>query len=373
MNKKILLLSYRLGYSSLIYWDNILSSLQKEFNYLRVFTAWGPLSTKDKKVTTEEKLKGIKYYTNVDKINQKLYFLPLPFFLKDIIAYKPEVIVINEFNLVNFYTLFFRFLYRKTKILLLVESDPYIGQSLPVKNSFRKIYRRYIVKKVDKILTNNEIGKQYLVNYLNTDSKKIIAQPYLASFPDGDYIPKDSEKEIVNFLYVGQLVEAKGIKLLLEVLKSFSEEERKYIHFDLVGGGKLYDYIQDYIQAEKLDFVTCHGLVPFTEISKFYNNADCFILPTLSDYRALVGFEALHYGCAVIDTIYDGAKFEVVEEGKNGYIIDPDDFEQFRDSILSLSKNREKRIRFQEKSLEKSKSFTYDICNGNIINAIKEL
>ena len=371
--KKVLFLSFRLGYSSLIYWDNILSSLQKEFKFLRVFTAWSPLSTKDKTVTTEEKLKGIKHYTNVDTINQKLYFFPLPFFLKDIIADKPEVIVINEFNLVNFYTLLFRFLYRKTKILLLVESDPYMGQPLPLKKSIRKFYRRYIVKKVDKILTNNEIGKQYLVNYLNTDSKKIIAKPYLASFPDGDYIPKDREKKMVNFLYVGQLVEGKGLKFLLEVLQSFSIEERKYIHFDLVGGGELYDFIQEYIQEEKLDFVTCHGLVPFTEISKFYNQADCFVLPTLLDYRALVGFEALHYGCAIIDSVYDGAKFEVVEEGVNGYIINPKNLEQFRKAILTLVQNREKRVLFQEKSLEKSQNFTYDVCNGNIINAIKEL
>ena len=371
--KKVLFLSFRLGYSSLIYWDNILSSLKKEFKSLRVFTAWSPLSTKDKTVTTEKKLKGIKHYTNVNKINQKLYFLPLPFFLKDIIAYKPEVIVLNEFNLVNFYTLFFRFLYRKTKVLLLVESDPFMGQPFPLKYSIRKFYRQYIVKKVDKILTNNTIGKKYLINYLNAPVEKIVVKPYLASYPDGTYIPKDKEKQMVNFLYVGQLVEGKGLKFLLKVLKSLSKEETKYMHFDIVGGGELYDFIQNFIQKENLDFVTCHGLVPFTEISKFYNNADCFVLPTLLDYRALVGFEALHYGCAMIESVYDGAKFEVVEEGKNGYIIDPRNLEKFKKAILILAQDREKRIQFQAKSLEKSQKFTYDICNGNIINTIKEL
>ena len=110
MENKILFISYRLGYESLLYWDNILSSIKSEFKNFRVFTANIPQVTNDKSVTTEQKLTGVKYYYNKNTINHNLSFTPMPFFIIDIIRYKPDVIIINEFNLASFYTVFFRWL-----------------------------------------------------------------------------------------------------------------------------------------------------------------------------------------------------------------------------------------------------------------------
>jgi glycosyltransferase involved in cell wall biosynthesis len=59
--------------------------------------------------------------------------------------------------------------------------------------------------------------------------------------------------------------------------------------------------------------------VPRSEVGKVYQNADCFILPTLSDGYALTQLEALSYGLPVIASQHCG---EAVTHGRNGWILD---------------------------------------------------
>ena len=371
MNQKILFLSYRLGYDSLLYWDTILSNIKKEFNNFRVFTAWESLTTNNKLVKTEEKLKGIKYYHNKNKINQKLYYFPLPFFIIDIIKYKPDLIILNEFNIVSWYTLIFKFLYKNTKVLLLVESDPNIGNIPHKRNTIRHIYRKFIVNNVNLVLTNNKLGKDYLKLYLELNIDKIRQLPYLTSSPNNNKIIRDNTN--IKFLYVGQIIERKGVIFLLKALNLLPKKIKNNIDVDIIGTGNLEIELKKYVDTNNLRCIHFRGKLPFDTLSKYYFEADCFILPTLHDYRALVGFEAISYGCAIIDSIYDGARFEIVEENKNGYIINPKNIEEFKNTILKIIVDKKEREKFKQYSLKKSGNFTHEKCNKNLIKTIKEV
>lgn len=370
--KKVLLLSYRLGYGSLLYWDSILTSLGKNFN-LKVFTANDAQTTKDNSVMTENKITHLKYHKNPTHKDGKLYFFPLPFFIKDIVQYKPDVILLNEFNLANFYTLIFRFLYKKSKFLLLVESDPGLGINKFKKNSIRYYYRKFIANKVDLIQTNNELGKNYLIDYLDISVNKIIAKPYLMSMPElsQNLTLKSSEK--IRFLYVGRLIQIKGIENFLKSLSLLDEMYKEQIEVTIIGDGDLKSELESFSKKNNLFFINFTGKIPFDELSSYYKDADYFVLPTLGDYRALVGFEALFFGCAIIDSIYDGARFEVVEEGVNGFIINPLNIKEFKNTIEKIILNPNMIEVFKRKSLEKSKEFSIDKCNSNLINTISNI
>jgi len=372
--KKVLLLSYRLGYDSLLYWDSILTSIRKEFNSFRVFTSWPSLMTDNKEVSTEEELRGIKYYHNKDRLNQKLYFFPLPFFIYKIIKFKPDVIILNEFNITNFYTVLFKIFYKNSNILLLVESDPGIGKEDYKEKKFRKLLRRFIISRVDKVLTNNNLGFIYLTNYLGSRESKVVVAPYLTSCPPDKIISqKPNNKKMINFLYVGQLVERKGLIYLLKALSLLPEEMQKIISVNIVGGGNLRSSLELFAKDQNMNFVNFLGKVPFEELNTLYQDADCFILPTLHDYRALVGFEAIHYGCSIITSIYDGSRFEIVKDDLNGYIVDPQNIEEFKEAIEKIVIDNEKREIFKKNSLSLSKNYTLEICNNNLINEIKKL
>jgi hypothetical protein len=113
MDKKILLISYRLGMSKLLYWDTILSAIKKEYFNFRVFTAFPKLETNDKSISTEHELDGLKFYKNIGKTNASLLYIPLPFFLIKIYRIKPDLIILNEFNLSCFLCINFQFFFQK--------------------------------------------------------------------------------------------------------------------------------------------------------------------------------------------------------------------------------------------------------------------
>jgi glycosyltransferase involved in cell wall biosynthesis len=374
MDKKVLLLSYRLGYNSLLYWDSILSGVKKKHTNFRVFTAWDNLSTKDKSITTEERLKGIKYYKNKNKINQKLFFIPLPLFLIDVFKYKPDVVILNEFNITSFYMVVYKLLFKKVKLLLLVESDPNVGNKSHTKKGIRYLYRKFITKKVDLIHTNNNLGLKYLVNGLDVNKNSIEVNPYLTSEPLLCKTPERSinEKKI-KFLYVGQHVERKGLINFLEALSILSNADKVKISVDFIGSGNQEKMLKDFSVKNNLTFINFHGQIEFEKLSNYYAEADCFVIPTLHDYRALVGFEALHYKCAVIDSIYDGARFEVVEENKNGFIIDPKDTNTFSQKLHEIISNQKMLEEFKNHSLIISKNYTAQKCTQNLIDSIERV
>ncbi len=373
MNKKILLISFRLGYESLLYWDAILSNIKAKYINFRVFTANKEQVTNDKSVKTEQKLTGLKYYHNKNKINQSLLFIPFPFFIIDIIKYKPNVIILNEFNLACFYTVLFKMFYSNTKILLLVESDPNIGNNKPIKKNIKYFTRKYITNRVDKIVTNNTLGEKYLIEILGSQPSKIKTAPYLTSTPKKTSKYIKTNNSLINFLYVGQLVDRKGIIYFLKALDSLEQNIKNRIVVKIVGDGVLMSFLNNYIEKNNLNFIELTGKIPFEELNHYYQQADCFVLPTLHDYRALVGFEALHFGCAIIDSIYDGARFEVVEEGINGYIIDPKNSKEFTKAILNIVINNELRESFCKKSLQKSSSFSQEKCDKNLIDTLQSI
>jgi glycosyltransferase involved in cell wall biosynthesis len=61
------------------------------------------------------------------------------------------------------------------------------------------------------------------------------------------------------------------------------------------------------------------GPVPRSEVGRIYQEADCFILPTLSDGYALTQLEALSQGLPVIASKHCG---EAVTNGHNGWILE---------------------------------------------------
>ncbi len=96
-------------------------------------------------------------------------------------------------------------------------------------------------------------------------------------------------------------------------------------------------------------------------------------MPTLQDYRSLVSFEALAYGCAIIESDFNGARFESVVDNKNGFIINPKNINEISEKIEFLVKNKDILENFKKKSSELSKNFSYEKCKENLINILKKL
>lgn len=124
-----------------------------------------------------------------------------------------------------------------------------------------------------------------------------------------------SETDFV-FLFVGRLIERKGIKELLFAFSQINNTKAKCI---IVGDGPLKSAVIDAAQ-------TCHNIIyagwlEKTEIIKMYYISDVFVLPAYWEQWGLVINEAMAAGKPVIVTDQVGCVDDLVIDKKTGLLI----------------------------------------------------
>jgi len=369
---KVAWLVTTMGYGdSLMYWENILKQYFKVFPELRIFSS-------DKKVIKSNDKLPFEYSVDLLKIPlgkglggyKKQIILAKPGIIFNLYKYQPDLIVISEFGILSIYAMLFS-LFSKTKVLLLVENHPYKGLALG-QYSIRRYIRKVICYFSDVILTNNMRSKDYLTNIIGVHEDKIIAEAYLVTIIDQNILQgiKLIKPNKTTFLYVGRMLQSKGLYKLVDAICALTEMERKQVVFWMVGDGDDRATIEQLIDSRGVsESFVFFGNQPYEKLSSFYRNADIFVLPTFRDYRALVGFEAISFKLPLLLSIYDGAISEVLEEGKNGYSFDPYDIEDFSNKIKILINNKEQLQKFSDYSYSLSKEYTLGKAVDNLITA----
>lgn len=122
-------------------------------------------------------------------------------------------------------------------------------------------------------------------------------------------------------LFVGADFKRKGVDALLQAFSMLDLKETRLI---IAGKAGKPEYTA---MAEKLGIsknVTFWG--PEKEVDKLYALSDLFVLPTIYDPFSNATIEAMASGLPVITTHYNGVS-EIIEDGVQGYIVDPLDVE----------------------------------------------
>ena len=135
-------------------------------------------------------------------------------------------------------------------------------------------------------------------------------QKYLYEKPQ-----KTTPNEGLQLLYVGSLIQRKGLDLLLPALAKTPQNIRLWI----VGEGQEKDLLQKQCTELKIsDRVEFLGYQEGEPLQKLYRTADAFVLPTREDCFGLVLLEAMCASLPIISSKYaDGAR-DLVSDGENG-------------------------------------------------------
>jgi len=156
----------------------------------------------------------------------------------------------------------------------------------------------------------------------------------IPNFIDDDPLSYDGEKKIsgdIKFilLYVGRLQKQKGVHLLVELIKMFKQEDK--VELWIVGDGEEIENLQCAAGADSR--IRFWGRIKKEKLSWFYNNANLLLLPSICpETFGLVIVEAMAHGLPVI-AFRVGAVTELVENGKNGFIVDIGDIEGMKSKI----------------------------------------
>lgn len=194
----------------------------------------------------------------------------------------------------------------------------------------------------DRIIVNSEWSRQCLVKEGASDHKLEIV-PLVYGEKTQDARPEEDaiHSQPTRVLFLGQIVLRKGIGRLLDAMRLLKEEPVELI---LAGPSEI-----DPSAWADLPKVRWIGPVPRGEVGKIYQNADCFILPTLSDGYALTQLEALSCGLPVIASKHCGA---AVTHGRNGWILENLEPETIAAAIRHAMSEKLPDVRPPEFSLE---------------------
>lgn len=137
----------------------------------------------------------------------------------------------------------------------------------------------------------------------------------------------------VKLIYVGRLIELKGIMFLIDVIKEIKTSKK--FKLTLYGSGELENDIRKKIKQYSLeDRIELYGEFEHTKISQIYREADIFVHPTFRDSGGAVFIEAMshklpivalnqslssdlnEHGCGLFVNV-DQSKDEIVKEFAN--------------------------------------------------------
>jgi len=79
------------------------------------------------------------------------------------------------------------------------------------------------------------------------------------------------------------------------------------------------------------------GFLDHPALARYYAACDVFVLPSIQEAQPLVAMEAMWFGRPVIVTKAIVAAEEMVEQGVNGYIVDPDSVEDLTKRLSGLA------------------------------------
>lgn len=117
---------------------------------------------------------------------------------------------------------------------------------------------------------------------------------------------------------VGQFIYRKGFDILISAWMYMKPEYTLLI----IGGGELEPELAEMIRDNSLKNVYLLGFRRKEELYKYYLASDLFILPTREDIWGLVVNEAMACGLPVITTNKCIAGMELIEDNKNGFVIE---------------------------------------------------
>lgn len=148
-------------------------------------------------------------------------------------------------------------------------------------------------------------------------------------------------------LSVGSFAPHKGHRFLIEALPIVLATV-KNVQFVLVGDGKMKDPLVSQVQSTGLaSHVQFTGVQPASALPKWYQAADLFVIPSLSEGTPNVLIEAMACGLPIVATNVGGVG-EIIKHGVNGLLVAPQSADDLSDSLLSLIKNPELRTRLAQ-------------------------
>lgn len=266
---------------------------------------------------------------------------------------KPDIIHCQGIQ-VGISALFAKFFLKIPYVVWCQGSDVYLNWR------FKKIVSGLTFSMADKVIV--------LTRHMGQELKKITNKTTIV-LGNGVNTEKFSHNHQKNpnklILFVGSLKSVKGVKYLIEAFHLLNKDI-KNVKLTILGDGDQKKYLEQK-SGELLDQnIFFFGRASSEDIIKYMSMADLLVLPSLSEGFPIVILEAFAAGLPVISTNVRGLP-EIVEDGKNGFLVEPKNPQQLSKKILVLLKDENLRKKMSINNLKKVEGYSWDSVVSKLI------
>lgn len=209
---------------------------------------------------------------------------------------------------------------------------------------YRVVEKKYL-QSVDGFIFNSETTKGVVNGLIGNGLPEIVAFPPTDRFGEAiseEEIEERSKQKELNILFLGNVIERKGLLTLLQALTQIPNTNYQ---LDIVGGltaePEYVKTIQTYIADNNLSsFVFLHGALNNQPLIDRLKSAHILVVPSSYEGFGIVYLEGMGFGLPAIGATL-GAASEVIEHGRTGFLIQPGDAQGLADQLQLLSERRD--------------------------------
>jgi glycosyltransferase involved in cell wall biosynthesis len=157
---------------------------------------------------------------------------------------------------------------------------------------------------------------------------------------------KRESSEIPTILFLGKLLEAKGVSTLLEAAENLKFKGVPY-RLLIGGNGEAHFFMAESKRRGLSDRVSFLGWVAGDEKLRLLSEADIFVLPSRSEGFPVSIVEAMSFGIPIVSTRIPGVT-DAITHDHEGLLVPPDDVVALTGAIASLIDGDELRGRLSQ-------------------------
>lgn len=231
---------------------------------------------------------------------------------------------------------------------------------LSKKFPFVKYFIRHAVRHAQGLICNSNYTARQLADLTGVELSRIRVIPFGATVSIRP-AAKNPGKPVKDMLYVGRLIERKGVTYLLDALPKIAA--RANVHLHIVGDGNKAGELKQQAYSKGLEALTTfHGMVSNEQLEQLYRDADVFVLPAIVDSRGdteglgIVLVEALAFQTPVVASDVGGIS-DVIRHGETGILVAQKDADALADAVVELLDNPERAKRLVNAGMAHAQSY----------------
>ncbi|MEO7673048.1 MAG: glycosyltransferase family 4 protein [Pyrinomonadaceae bacterium] len=213
-------------------------------------------------------------------------------------------------------------------ILLHIHGGPFVTRGLG--NFATAAAAKMLLRISDLIVVLSEVEKESLLKYLPNVQIRVLPNAIpIDAIPEFERLQNGR-----TIIFLGRLHESKGLREIVQICKRLLEQGADF-RFTCYGTGPEQEKFTSDMTAVLGDKFHFGGVVTGAEKWRALRNADIFLLPSRYEGLPIALLEAMAAGCVPVISA-TGSVSTVVDDGVNGFLIEPDAISDIAEKVSHL-------------------------------------